>query len=129
MMRKNLRRLDFKADTKLALSIIVLWSFGRVINPLRHLASNTEQGVGPVLQACEILYVILHLAILVYAVMLLIASLRRHGFSMRGQAIGEFILYIYTIVGILVSLYFIAYEFGYLPDALRAILPYSVLNS
>lgn len=129
MIRRNLRRLNFKADTKLALSIIFLWSFGRIINPLRHLAANTPEGMGPFLVGFVILYVALHIAILVYAVMLLIDSARRHGFSMRGKAIAEFLLYIYTILGILISLYFIAYEFGYLPEFLVQLLPYEILNS
>lgn len=128
MIRRNLRRLNLKADTKLALSIIVLWSFGRLINPLRHLAEDTAEGIGPLLSVSVILYVLLHIAIFIYAVVLLAASLRRHGLSMRGQAIGEFLLYVYTLLGILVSLYFIAFEFGYLPEFLQAILPYSVLN-
>ncbi|OGC93918.1 hypothetical protein A2389_02365 [Candidatus Adlerbacteria bacterium RIFOXYB1_FULL_48_10] len=78
--------------------------------------------------ACVFIYVLLHIAIFVYAVMLLIDSARRHGFSIRGKAIAEFLLYIYTIVGILVSLYFIGYELGYLPEFLVAMIPTQILS-
>lgn len=128
-MRLKTSQFNVHADVKLALGIIFLWSVGRVLNPLRHLASQSAQGVGFVLNAGTVFYVLLHLGVFVYCCMLIWGYVRKNGIISHKRSGWELLLYIYVLLSILVSLYFIAYEFGYLPGFLVNLLPYSIVAS
>lgn len=108
-------KLHLLVDTKLLLSIVVLWSIGRIINPLRHVERAANGDIGPTLAIGTGLYVLFHFIILFYALWLSGTTVRRSGFGLRGATLGIFIFYVYVILAILISLYFIGLEFGYIP--------------
>ena len=108
----------------LAVAIVVLWSFGRIINPIVNATLNNAGSVGPVLGLLIAVYALLHLAIFGYVCMLAGRSFKRYGLTMHGRPLWEFFLYMYVLVTLLLSLYFLAYEFGLLPTYLQNLLPY-----
>jgi hypothetical protein len=111
-------RFNLEGDTKLALSIMLLWSFGRFINPLRHFAEDAGQSVSPLLLIATQLYMLLHVVIFVYCAKLTIAEFRRKKLNLW-----ELALYAYVFITLVVSFYFLAFELGYLPDAAAPLLP------
>jgi hypothetical protein len=127
--QKNMNAFRLFFDTKLIISIIVLWSFGRIINPLRHFVSEAGHSLGPALVASVVVYVVMHILVLLYVLWLLIKMFRRHGLSIKGKTLGVCVLYLYVLAALLVSLFFIAYEFGYLPAQVQELVPISDLTT
>lgn len=123
-MRHN-SKLDWKSDNILALCVVVLWSFGRIINPLTHIELSTTNSIGPVLNVFEIIYILLHAGVFIYVCTLIVRFFKHHGLSIRWRLVGELALYVYVLGTLLFSAYFIAYEFGYLPQVLQNIIPVS----
>jgi len=107
----------------LAIAIFVLWSIGRVLNPiLRAIEHVPEQGPGPLLSAATTIYVILHAALFAYTTQCAIFLARRR--KLHGRVLWEFVFYIYILLALLASLYFIAYEFGFLPSWIPDVGPF-----
>lgn len=120
MERKG--KVDWKADRLLAVGVIILWSIGRIINPIRHLVTQNNGSIGYPLGFFEVVYVFLHGVLVVYVVTLLARFFKRNGSTVRWETLGELALYVYVLVTLLLSLYFIAFEFGYLPPVLAEFL-------
>lgn len=112
-MNKKLFKLRFLVDTKLLLSIVVLWSVGRIVNPLRHLERTASGEISSTLATGTGVYVLLHFIILLYTAWLIVSNLRTYGFTMKGKMLAVLMFYIYVILALFTSLYFIGYEFGY----------------
>lgn len=104
---------DLQSDAKLALSVIVLWSLGRIINPLRYIAETNNQQIGGLLMAATVVYVLLHIGIFIYCGVLIMRALR----SRARRNPWELVLYAYVLIALLVSFSFILFELGFLPAA------------
>lgn len=122
MKRRIQGSVDWKADKWLAGSIIVLWSLGRIINPLLRTSENASYSLGSVLAISTLCYAVLHAAIFIYTSTLLARSVARNGVLPRGKALWELLLYVYVLLALAISLYFIAFEFGYVPAFLGNLL-------
>lgn len=120
---KKSNKIDWKADNILALCVLVLWSFGRIINPITHIELDSTNSIGPILNVFEITYILLHAALLIYVCILVTRFFGRHGLTISWKLLGELALYAYVLITLLLSVYFIAYEFGYLPLFLQNLLP------
>lgn len=105
----------------LALAIFVLWSVGRVVNPALRAVVRSSEDLVPLFGWVMGVYVALHAAIFAYTLLLL---WRLRGRRLRGETLWSVLLYIYVLAALLVSVYFIAYEFGYLPVWMQSALPY-----
>jgi len=116
-------RLNWRADYALAVCVIVLWSFGRVLNSLAGAALYASQGISPTLAAFEALYVLAHIALFLFVFNLLVLFFLKNGWPRRWAGWGELFLYAYVLAGILVSLYFLAFQFGYLSPSLDGLIP------
>ena len=103
-------------------SVIAIWSLGRIINPLRHQVASTAEPLGLFLGSLTFLYIAMQVGLLAYVATLIVRLLRRYGFTMRSRTLGEFVLYVYVAATLVVSLYFIAYELGYIPQTLEIFL-------
>lgn len=118
-MSKKTFKSNFLVDTKLLLSIVVLWSVGRIVNPLRHFERTANGDISSTLAIGTSMYVLLHFIILLYTAWLIVSNLRTYGFAMKGKMLAVFVFYVYVILAIFTSLYFIGYEFGYIPTWLQ----------
>lgn len=113
---------DFRADRILAVGIILLWSFGRILNPIRHFVAQSGDSIGYQLGFFEVVYVLAHCVLFVYSILLVVRFFKRNGSSLRWETLGELAMYIYVLATLLLSLYFIGYEFGYLPPFLEGFM-------
>lgn len=105
----------------LALAIFVLWSIGRVVNPALRAAARSAEEYVPLFGWVMGTYVALHGVIFAYTLVLL---WRLRGRRLQGATLWSLLLYIYVLLALLVSVYFIAYEFGVLSPWMVSALPY-----
>jgi|GEM_PF-2946226 len=113
-MRNNQTYVEvlWREQGLLGLGIVLLWSYGRIVNPLTQVAYASGHISLP-LQLAMGLYVLMHLVLFVYSAMLLARAYRRSRSTRRSWALG---LSAYVCVSLVVSLYFLGYQYGYVSD-------------
>ena len=102
----------------LAAAVFVLWSIGRVINPTLRAYAGVGQSPDLLLKAVWV-YALLHVVVFIFTLWLLWIEWRS-----QGSTVWRKLTYMYVLVALILSLGFVAYDFGYLPDAVRQARPY-----
>lgn len=116
--------VDWRHNTWLGGMVLVLWSYGRVLNPIRRAYSEAGTTPTTAVEAATWIYLGLHVAVFAFTGYLLVNSLfYRRGTWSRGRAL-ELLLYTYVLITLLLSCYFLLYQEGLLPASLSALLPY-----